>query len=565
MKNAFILLRVQALSLINSLAPGMQRQTNQAKRVRRLVFTAIGFILLVALCATYLFLSGAGLTAMGLANVIPALATLMGSIVGVVFAFTKTRGILFDLRDFDHVMSLPIARRTIVATRLATLYGSAILLALVVMTPLFAAYFLVVTPTFWSVGCAMLSVLFAPLVPVSIAIFLAFIITAIAAHFRHANAVFILFALALILAVIVGVYGLSFSMNTMSDAAILATMGDLATAVDTQVRTMWPPAAWAAYAITDGSALSLALFGGVSIAVPALTLEIIQRNYLTLTGILASRSSAHKRIRQDSQDQMNQALSIPASSKPFFALIKKEFHTIVGIPTYAINCLFGYLFMMLIAGALAIFGLDPLLSAAASQEAELTAAEYQQALSLVMSLIPWVFAFCALMSPTAACSVSLEGHAVWIMQTAPLSTQTILGAKLASNAIPQALLLIFCGLMCCITGALTPLIAFEIPLLGFGMFYLVINVGLALDVARPNLSWSSPNEVVKRGLPITVCILSGLFLIFAGIAGTIALSVFVGSLANHIYLFTIAILCCGAGHLIFIRTSRKAVASLQRG
>ena len=65
------------------------------------------------------------------------------------------------------------------------------------------------------------------------------------------------------------------------------------------------------------------------------------------------------------------------------------------------------------------------------------ARDYDAVSGIVTNLLPWAFVFCAIMSPSAACSVSMEGRSAWLMATAPLPVRTVLGAKLAANALAR--------------------------------------------------------------------------------------------------------------------------------
>ena len=103
--NGFALLcRVQVLALVNSLAPERQGSKRRS-RTARLALAGVVAIALGALMAAYVALMGMGLVAMGLTEVIPAFALVVGSLAGIVFAFMKARGTLFGLADWDHVMS----------------------------------------------------------------------------------------------------------------------------------------------------------------------------------------------------------------------------------------------------------------------------------------------------------------------------------------------------------------------------------------------------------------------------------------------------------------------------
>lgn len=562
MHDFVILCRVQLLGLLNSLAPGHR---NRGKRTTegRIALAALGYVVLAALCVGYLFMMGCGLVALGLANAIPVFAVLAGALGGVGFAFAKTRGTLFELTDFDHVMALPVPRRTVVASRLASLYLASVATSILLAGPLYAAYFLETEVTVPGVVCAAVTVVLAPAIPVSIAVFASFGLTALAARFRHANSAYIVLTLALITALVVGIYGFSFAMPRQDDAAAMAMVTSLASTASSGIATFWPPANWAASTVTSGSVVSLLLFVGLSLAIPALTLEVIQRNYLALNGMLVARtgrrSGPTQRTRAGQAARTDAAASVSMRSRtPFQALLRKEFATMVGVPAYAINCLFGYVFLIVIAIALSVVGLRDLLLSGVIDGVDLSEQDVDAALGQIMLIVPWMFAFFATMSPTAACSVSMEGRGAWIMETLPIPPRTVLGAKLAANAIPVAAVLALCAGVLLGTGQIAPVTALEILVVGFGGFYLVTCIALHLDARNPNLDWSSPNEVVKRGLPVMVCVFGGMAIGFGGGAGTMLLSAVTEVTVGHAATLAFGTVAIVAGQLIFEHTCRTA-------
>ena len=133
----------------------------------------------------------------------------------------------------------------------------------------------------WAVACAALSVLLAPAVPTAIATFLAFGVNALASRFRHANLVYIVISLIAFTALVVVLYGFSRSPREWTATRHEQLAGGLA-AMSSLLSLGWPPAAWMGDAVANGSVAALAAFIGVSLAVPALALEIMQRNYLRI-------------------------------------------------------------------------------------------------------------------------------------------------------------------------------------------------------------------------------------------------------------------------------------------
>ncbi len=543
MRTFLILMRVQMHALVRSLTPG-------SRRIGMALTVLLG-VLLVGFAALYLAVLGLTLVGFGLGSALPAFAVALSALAGVVFTFLKANGTLFGLTDFDLVMSLPVPRRTVVAARVTALYTSAMFMGAVASVPLWAVYLACVACSPWAITCAVLSVLLAPAVPTAIATFLAFGVNALASRFRHANLVYIVISLIAFTALVVVLYGFSFTAGADGDAAMEQLAGGLA-AMSSLLSLGWPPAAWMGDAVSNGSVAALAAFIGVSLAVPALALEIMQRNYLRINAAL----TAHARGRALTAGELRHRSGRTAS--PFKAIVLKEFRTLLGIPSYAFNCLFGYLFMLVIAVALSVVGLEGILGSGVIDGVELSAAEYHATSGVVANALPWAFVFCGIMCPSAACSVSIEGKNAWVLAAAPLPARTILGAKLASNALPVAATLAVSAIVLLVSGQVDALGAVEMLVTGFGAFFLMVNIGLSSDARKPNFSWMSPNEVVKRGFPIMIVVLGGMVLAFGGGAVSFALSLNLGVAAGVLWNLGIGALGMLGGWLVFRFTCRTA-------
>lgn len=542
MRSFLILMRVQLHALACSLMPHKRRFST--------ALTVLAGIALVGLAALYLVLLGITLISFGLEAAIPAFAVALSALAGVIFTFLKANGTLFGLADFDLVMSLPVPRRTVVASRVTALYASATLMGAIASVPLWAVYLVFASFSPWAVVCAVLSVLLAPAIPTALATFLAFGVSALASRFRHANLVYIVISLIAFTAIIVVLYGYSFSAGE-GDAEQLA--GGLA-AISGLLNLGWPPASWMGSAVVEGSVLGLGAFTATSIAIPALALEIMQRNYLAINAALTARVRARALTAGELRARTERAGS------PFKALVLKEYRTLLGIPSYAFNCLFGYLFMLVIAVALSVIGLKEILLSGAVDGVEIGAAEYDAIAGFAVNLLPWFFVFCAIMCPSAACSISIEGKSSWICATAPLPQRVILGAKLASNAVPVAATIAVSALVLFASGQVDALGAACVLVTGFGGFFLMVNIGLSSDARKPNFSWTTPNDVVKRGFPIMIVVLGGMVLAFGGGALSFVISLNLGVIAGIAWNLGVGIVGAVAGWLIFRHTCRVATS-----
>lgn len=510
MRNLILLLQIQLRALSNSLL--LTRKANKGGKVKRAAggaLFAIACVGLVAMTEFYLGMFAFGIAVMGLLDALPLLAVTMGALAGTAFAFMKARGTLFGFADYDLVMSLPVSRRCVVASRLAALFASATVFALLCMAPLYVVYFLIGGVHVPALIAAVASVILAPMIPTSIAVFASFALTALATRFRHANLVYIVFALVGLTAIVVGCYTISFGLSASENTqAAISGMGSGLAQAQTAISTVYPPATWAARAVHHTDALAFLAFAGTSIAAGAVCLEILQRNYLAINGLLAGRT---RRMRLDAA-QLAQG---SRASSPFKALVIKELRTQIGIPSYAINCLFGYVLMFVLTVALIVGdGRGQLSALALSELGEFGPHVVAAAVDQLFLLLPWIFAFCCVAAPTAAVALSLEGKHAWIVATLPVSLRTVLGAKLAANAIPLGGLLVISAAALLVSGQINALLALEIVVCSFGLFYFFSNLGMAIDARRPNFAWTSVQEVVKRSAPVLISVIAGMLLMF---------------------------------------------------
>ncbi len=115
----------------------------------------------------------------------------------------------------------------------------------------------------------------------------------------------------------------------------------------------------------------------------------------------------------------------------------------------------------------------------------------------------------SMMSTTSA-SVSLEGRNVWLLQSLPLPTKTILNAKGAVDltiklpCVVVAATLFTIGLKLDITAFLTFLVVPSV----YSLFS--SQVGLMMDVRKPNYAWTNEAQVVKQGMSVLFTMLIGM-------------------------------------------------------
>lgn len=491
------LLSLQARSLLYGL--GIRGGRGRA----RLLGAAALIVLLAGMAVAYMWLLGGSMVAVGAAEAIPALAALAGSLAAVALVFVKAPGTVFGCRDYDLVAALPVSVRTVVLARTAPLYGFGVALSALLSASLYAAYFLAAPVSPPAVVAAALCSVCAPLAPAAVATLASLALASAAVRFRHAGAVQLVLSVLVVAGVVAGSLALGRASSGVDDAAALVAMGDVAGALSAAVASAYPPAAWAAAAVREGSVAGLLAFAALSLLLPALVTLALAVCYPSVNATATSGPRRCARPAATSRD----------AADPLRALTVKELRRIGSMPFYAMNSCAGLILMVVAAGAVALFGADALLTSGVINDVQLDARAVAALRVQVDAALPWVFGFCGAMSLTSAPAVSLETRASWLMLTAPVGAGTVLASKLLANLVLGGVA-IAASAVALLAGGTGPLPVLQCVVCAMGMLTGFAALALAIDASRPNLSWTTPAEVVKRGLPVMVGSIGGVLASF---------------------------------------------------
>lgn len=551
------LLRVQALGLfgINRALHGGSRRDRM-----RVAAIAVGAVLLVGVCALYAFGMAFSLVQLGAGEAVPALAVAVGSLAGAALTFLKANGLLFGFRDFDLVMSLPVTRGQVVLSRVAPLYGMNLLLGAVLMVPMLAVYAgsAATGPLGWALSA--LAVLLAPLAPMAVAVGAAWVVAAVASRTRRGKIAMGALSLVLVALVVVGVVALSTGTGAPAGApdggdglaGDLAAVAQIGQALSDTVAGTYPPAAWAARGLVQGDLGAFALFVAVSVVPAALVAGVLARWLLAVNSALEG-GGGRARV----------APTAWRARGAFAALVGKELRQLVNTPIYLTNVAVGPVLALAlgvaclvldpqgIAGALGGSvnipgeGLDAALAGLAA-----SASGAGGLMETVAALVPWALAFCLVIAPMSASSVSLEGAARWVMQTAPLDTRVVVRSKIAASLAVCAPLGLLGGVLAAVGLGAGPLQTAGLVLLPLAATGFAACLGAFADARRPRFDWTSEYEAVKRSFAVMATVLGGMAVVVAGAVLTIAVLGPGGTgAAGAVQLGTVAVLAVAAAVL----------------
>lgn len=401
---------------------------------------------------------------------------------GLSFFFTAftAKSELFEAKDNELLLSMPIKPRTILLSRMAILLGLEYLISLLVMAPAGAAWFGNAGLNVTQLVLYIVGSIFLPLISASIACVVGWLLALLTAHARNKTLVTMIFSL--------GFLALYFFVYFNAQRYITSLLQNYQSVANGM--TGW---GFLFYWYGRGIAEPHWLF---FLLVALLALAVFTAAYLLLgRGFLKVSSSENLKKRRTGELALR-------SGKLSSALLRKEFKRFTSSALYMLNCGLGLILIVIAAVALFLKAdaVRELLPKIREMGLHLTDLD----LGLIFSLLTSFF--CSMNCITAP-SVSLEGNTLWILRSAPIPSGAILAAKLKLHVLlcagPTLLLSAAAGYVLR-AGAAGWIVLLVVP----QMFVLLEGVfGLMMNLCFPKLDWTNEAVPIKQSASVILTML----------------------------------------------------------
>lgn len=470
------------VQLLNLFGINEIRHTKDKKKKARYVGLALVWLLLILMMLFYMTILSAALVQIGLAEIVPKYLFMITSLIILFFALFKAGSVIFQMNTYEMMVSLPVSQAAIVISRFLTMYVTNLLMSLIIILPGTVIYGALVKPQAYFYVYSILGILLLPLLPLSIATALGAGITAISSRMRHKSLVSAF--LTVFLTLVFVVLSMRFSSGAeMIDEAMVINM---AAAMEEQIGSAYPPAVWFGNAAVHGELGSFLLLAAVSVLVFAALVFVLQRFFQPVCAALNATSAKN-----------NYKMQNLSASSPLKALWKREQKRYFASSIYVSNTLMGYLLMAVLAVALFLMGPEKI-------------EEMLQLPGVVTKTVPLLLSFPAVIMPTTACTVSMEGKQWWIAQTLPVKSRDIWNAKVLWNitlALPFYLVSVVLGILAAKPGFVEGIWIVLVPL-----FYILFTsvMGITVNLAMPIFDWENETRVVKQSASVMVTMLVGM-------------------------------------------------------
>jgi len=391
-----------------------------------------------------------------------ALGGLLAFAFGIFGTVFSTQAQMYEAKDNELLLAMPIKPGNIVASRVIVLYFLTMLFVVVIMVPGGIIYSLKAgfSASFW--GVYLLAMFFIGLLTQAVTCLLGWVLHFLLAGFRHKAIVATVFMTAVMVLYFIGIGQLE---NLM--LLLVNNGGKIASGVQSFA---WP--FYAMGAACFGDWLQFGLLAVVCGGMFALVTVILNKTFIKAMLVGGTSKSVAKQKRDD---KVRSAIG---------AVCRKESKRFFTSTTYLVNIGMGLFMIVAFVGA-GIWLKDKVF-AAMEQMPEV---DLQK---MVPIIIIGAMGFLAAMTPISAPSVSLEGKHIWILRSMPISGADILKAKLRFHCIASVPVsvagVIVLGVVYGCSVAETIFTAIGTLLL----FVLTGILGLVFNMCFPRLDW--PNE-----------------------------------------------------------------------
>ncbi len=424
----------------------------------------------------------------------------------------ETKSELFECKDNELLLALPIKPSHIVVSRIFSVLVLNYLIGGIMLAPAIISYAICGGGIVGTVGGAVL-LLTVPLLATALSAGVGYGVAHVAAKMKSKTFITLTASIVFLLIYFVAYFGLISRFDTLvsEESVNIAEILNQYSAI------------CAIGSIATFSPIPFIIFVLLTTLVTSAAYFVISKNYIAI--ITASHSTKKKRYEARRLEQ----------GSVFAALARKEMARYLSSANYILNSSLGVLFAVLITGFIVFQSgnLPELISSAF----ELEEIAFPFADILPAALISALM-LCFGMNTVSASALSLEGQNLDILKSMPISSKSILLAKTVPHILVNAPISAVCGLVLAIATKCAPVYYFFYVLIPPAMNVFSAFVGILLNVAFPKFEFSNEVQVIKQSFAVFLAMIA--FMLLS--VGVFFLSLFAAIFGLGVFAFTI-ILC----------------------
>ena len=401
----------------------------------------------------------------------------------------KSSSILFNCKDDNMLLSLPISKYLVLFIRILKFYLFEVLYNTLFMLPAMVVYarYIKVGISYWMTSIIALLIL--PIIPIIVSCIIGGIISLISSYFKKRSFAQTVITMGFLLVVLYG------SINLEN---IIKRIAENAEGINEIITKLYFPIGNYIRLVTNFHFMDLFIFILTNIFVFTISIILFGKVYYKINSLTKNYKRENK----------NNKYNYKRSNK-VIALIKKEFNRFFSSPVFITNAGFGLILFLI--GCIGInLKLDSVIEIMAMQGVTITIEEIQNLISIILF---GFICFTALMSSITSSMISLEGKTFNILKSLPVKTFEILISKIVTAVVIMIPVLFIGDILIFIKFSFSFL---EMVMLIIDSIILPVTaetIGLIVNLKYPKMDAENDTEVVKQSASSMVSVLIGMIMI----------------------------------------------------
>lgn len=456
----------------------MNQVKNRFKKISTNTFVVIVIVALCCFIGVYANFMAEQLHGQGDTKFMLAIMMVISLVLSLVNTIHKSQGMLFSSKDNDLLLSLPLEKNVILASRIIKLMLSQYMWSAIILLPSFAVYIYYEGISMSFAISSIVMFVSLPILPVIVGTILGYIVTYIASKFKNKSMMQIIMSAITFVVMFYISFELSDKLNELLDEDIYAAL-----------KKIYYPLGLYIESVDSLNILNLLKILAINIIPLILFVIIFSFMYFKIISKLSENHSKSKyKIKKAKQHSA------------LFALVSKEAKRYFRSSIYLLNTIVGPI--LIAAGAIWLSTTD-------IYGANISLDTLQEMKDLFLLLIYIVITIGISTANISASAISLEGKSVQLLKSLPLNITNVFWAKILFHFIVVFLPVLVCAVIAAVTLEIAAIdIAILVIASGLVVFMLAV-VGLCINILLPKTE-ASDIAIVKQSASSICSIILGI-------------------------------------------------------
>lgn len=528
MSNVFILLKYNLLQIYNKLTKNLTKKKKRSNLALGGIFAGLG-VLLYIFIIFYIFLFAMLFKESGNPEGVLITVISVFSMICFMTTLTQANSMLFRMKDYDLLASLPIKKNELLISKIINIIGLNPVISILLGIPTCIIYGLMNSVSSLFYLYTLIIFIFIPFFPIIVGCLFSYLFGFIPMKQKNKN----LLSTVLYLGFMIVLLTFSFNMSEDPEELNMQMTGMLD--VFKKLNILSPIAVSGML----GNLNSLLLFIGINVI---MTVGFVLIVSLGFNKIISNMNYNGKKVKYEFKEEHYNALS------PTKALLKKEFMLYFSMPNYIMNTVIGAIMSVIITVVLGLKfeDLNSMVPVEGFNNADFAS------LSIMI-----VYLFTFGIANTTTASISLEGKNFWILKSLSIDYKPVFKAKILLNTITTSVFLLIDLILLFILAPFNIMVSIGIIFSTFIFINAGGILGLYLNIKKYDFN-CEPIKAIKQNMPVLIiCLLGFVYMFGSMVAYILALSLFgvIGLIISGILINAIYFL---VSYLLLIKDGAKS-------